>query len=237
MKIIALIPARGGSKGIPNKNIKEFCGKPLIIHSIETAKQSKYINEIVVSTDSLEISGIALEHGASVPFLRPSEISQDNSPDIDFFRHYLDWMNENSKDIPDLIVHLRPTYPIRDVHFLDNCIEQIIANYDNYDSLRTVIENKDKSPFKMYTVNGKLLKPVVPSGEYPFIRELHNQCRQILPTTYTHNGCIDIVKPSLILNRNMLSGDKILPVVMDQSEINDIDSIEDWVKAEERLNA
>ena len=236
MKIVALIPARGGSKGIPNKNSKNFCGKPLIAHSIETAKQSIFINEIVVSTDSLEISNVALEHGASVPFLRPSEISQDYSPDIDFFKHYLGWLKECGKEIPDLFIHLRPTYPIRDVQFLDNCIEQMISNYENYDSLRTVIENKDKSPFKMYTVDGKLLKPVVPSSEYPFVRELHNQCRQVLPTTYTHNGCIDIVKPSLILNRNMLSGDKILPVVMDQNEVNDIDSIEDWIKAEERLN-
>ena len=237
MKIVSIIPARGGSKGIPNKNIKDFCGKPLIVHSIETSLSSKFINETIVSTDSTEIGDIAIQHGASVPFFRPSKISQDNSPDIEFFKHYIAWLNKNNKEIPDLFVHLRPTYPIRDVEFLDSCIERMMSNYENYDSLRTVIENKDKSPFKMYTVEGKLLKPVIPSSEYPFLKELHNQCRQVLPTTYLHNGCIDILKSSLIQNRNMLSGDNILPIIMDKNEVNDIDTIEDWIKAENRFRS
>jgi CMP-N,N'-diacetyllegionaminic acid synthase len=235
MKIVALIPARGGSKGIPHKNIKDFCGKPLISHSIELSKNSKYINEIIVSTDSLEIADIALKYGANVPFIRPPEISQDNSPDIDFIKHYLSWLNETNKDIPDIIVHLRPTYPIRNLDFLNNCIEQMIENYDTYDSLRTITENKSKSPFKMYTIDKNILKPVVPPSEFPFIKELYNQCRQVLPITYTHNGCIDIIKTSII-NNNMLSGNKILPVVMEDTEVNDIDTPDDWENAENRYN-
>lgn len=236
MKIIALIPARGGSKGIPNKNIKTFCGKPLISYSIEIAKKSKYINETIVSTDSEEIKDIALKYGAQVPFIRPSKISQDNSPDIDFFKHYLDWITNNKKNMPDLIIQLRPTYPIRDINFLNSCIEKMIINYKDYDSLRTVIENKNKSPFKMYTLDSKKLIPIVSNNSFPFIKEPYNRCRQDLPKTYIHNGCIDIVKTSLILNKNILSGDNILPIVMNENESNDIDTLDDWNLAEKRYN-
>jgi CMP-N,N'-diacetyllegionaminic acid synthase len=234
MKVVALIPARGGSKGIIDKNIKHFCGKPLIYYSIEIAKKSKYISDVVVTTDSLAISDVALQCGVSVPFLRPSELAQDNSPDIDFFNHYLKWLKDHNKDIPELIVHLRPTYPIRDVQFLDNCIDKFIQNYDKYDSLRTVIENTDKSPYKMYTVEDNKLSPVVPASQFPFAKEPFNMCRQILPKTFTHNGCIDIVKSSVILEKNILSGYNIFPVIMDSAEKNDIDTMDDWKIAEKR---
>ena len=153
MRIIALIPARGGSKTIPNKNIKDFQGHPLIAHSIFLANNCKFINETIVTTDSEEISEIAIKYGAKVPFLRPSKIAQDESMDIDFFKHYLKWCKEENKQLPDLIVQLRPTYPIRNPDLLDHCLNKFIQNYDNYDSLRTVVKNNFKSPYKMYTLD------------------------------------------------------------------------------------
>lgn len=241
MYIVSLIPARGGSKGIPNKNIKLLNNKPLIAYSIETSLKSDFINETIVSTDSTAIAEISKKYGASVPFLRPSNISQDNSTDIEFINHYINWVKDNNKKIPDIIIHLRPTYPIRDNDFLDKCIQTFINNYEQYDSLRTVIES-EKSPFKMYCIEDnynsnikeKQLIPVIPASEYMFLKEPYNMCRQDLPKTYLHNGCIDIFKTSILKN-NTISGKTIYPIIMDNSENNDIDTLEDWNKTEKRL--
>ena len=236
MKIVALIPARGGSKGIRNKNIKKLNGYPLIYYSIMLAKKSKYVNDVIVTTDSEEIANIAKEHGANVPFLRPKEISADLSPDIDFFKHYLQWAKENNST-PDVIIQLRPTYPLRKLDTLNSCIEKFIQNYDDYDSLRTVVKNNYKSPFKMYILeSNNRLKPAVPTNTFPFIKEHYNQCRQKLPDTYLHNGCIDIIK-SNIIEKNLLSGSNIYPYIMEDEEIYDIDTIEDWNNVEKRIQS
>jgi len=241
MYIVCLIPARGGSKGIPNKNIKLLNNKPLIAYSIETSLSSSFINDTIVTTDSDEIAKISREYGATVPFKRPDNISQDKSLDIEFINHYMDWVKENNMKIPDIIVQLRPTYPIRDTDYLDYCIQTFVNNYEKYDSLRTVVE-LDKTPFKMYhiedhydqTILEKRLTPVIPQSEYMFLKEPHNMCRQDLPKTFLHNGCIDMLKTS-ILSRNTISGRNIYPIIMNKNEHYDIDTVEDWKKTEERL--
>ena len=237
LKILAIIPARSGSKGIPNKNIKEFKGKPLICHSIECAKKSKYINNIIVSTDSEIIKNIALESGALVPFLRPLNISQDLSTDFEFMEHCLNFIIENDiENIPDIVVQLRPTYPLRKIETLEDCIEIFLNNYNEYDSLRTVYK-LDKSPYKMYEKieknNKNYLIPLF--KEVNGIKEPYNQCRQLLPDTYIHNGCIDIIKSNIILNYKSMSGDKIYPYIMNKEDNDDIDTIEQWKIAEEKL--
>ena len=233
MKIIAIIPARSGSKGIPNKNIKLYKGKPLLAHSIIQALQSKYITEVYVSTDSQEYKEIALEYGALVPFLRPSQFADDLSPDIDLFNHFLVYYHENiNTTYPDIIVQLRPTYPNRTVDLIDNCIEIFINNYDNYDSLRTVIP-LNKSPYKMYYIDEKnMLIPYL--LKYKDIIEPYNQARQLLPQTYLHNGCIDIIKTDTIITKNLLSGNNIYPFIMDENENNDIDTEEDLINSEKK---
>ncbi len=233
MKIIAIIPARSGSKGIPNKNIKLYKGKPLLAHSILQALQSKYITEVYVSTDSQEYKEIALEYGALVPFLRPPQFSEDLSPDIDLFNHFLVHYHENINTIyPDIIVQLRPTYPNRTVELIDNCIEIFINNYDNYDSLRTVIP-LNKSPYKMYYIDEQnMLIPYL--LKYKDIVEPYNQARQLLPQTYLHNGCIDIIKTDTIITKNLLSGNNIYPFIMDENENNDIDTEEDLINSEKK---
>jgi CMP-N-acetylneuraminic acid synthetase len=228
LNIIALIPARSGSKGIPDKNIKLYKGLPLLVHSINIAKESKYINDVYVSTDSNEYQDIALKYNAKVTPLRSAEISDDLSPDIETFKFFLNSLDYNNSYInckPDIIIHLRPTYPNRKVELLDDCIEQFIQNYNSYDSLRTVILIK-KCPVKMYYIENNKLIPYF--KEYNNLIEPYNQARQCFPDTYLHNGCIDIVKTSIILNNNLLSGYSILPYIMDEIENDDIDDIDDF---------
>ena len=126
MKILCLIPARSGSKSLPHKNIKLLNNKPLLAYSIEQAKNSKYNMRIIVSTDSKEYSDIANKYGAETPFLRPKEISQDNSTDFEFIKHAIEWLKENENYYPDIILQLRPTQPDRKVSDIDKCLDIFI---------------------------------------------------------------------------------------------------------------
>ena len=228
MKITAIIPARSGSKGIPHKNIKIYKNLPLLVHSINIAKECKYINEIIVSTDSEKYKKIAEKNGAVVPYIRPIEISNDLSTDIEFLKYHINWCNKNNNNLPDLIVQLRPTYPNRNIFHLNNTIKIMIDNFKEYDSLRTVIKF-DKSPFKMYRIKNNILGPLF--NKIDNIKEPYNRCRQDLPETYLHNGYIDIIKTGTIINKGSVTGDKIFPYIMDNNEINDIDTTEDWIKS------
>lgn len=238
-KIIALIPARSGSKSIPHKNIKIYKNIPLLVHSIIIAKKSKYINEIYVSTDSKEYKEISEKYGAIVPFIRPSTISDDLTPDIDVFKHFIEYYNNTYKYIPKYIVHLRPTYPNRNVELLDHLIT-IFTNNSKYSSLRTVV-SFDKSPYKMYNIintqTESILSPLFKHIEIEntVINEPYNQCRQILPTIYLHNGCIDIIDTKECILNNSMTGNKIMPYIMNNNEIYDIDTIEDWNQSEKAI--
>ena len=229
MKILCIIPARSGSKGIPNKNIKLFHDKPLLAWSINQAQQSKYNMRIIVSTDSQQYATIANNYGAETPFLRPPEISGDLSTDYECIKHGLDWLNLNENYIPDIVLQLRPTQPCRKVEDINKCLELFLENRHKYDSLRTVVEN-EKSPYKMYSISDKHdLQPLF--KEVNEIKEPYNQCRQILPKTYLHNGYIDIFNTSII-DSGTISGNKIYPYVMNKKDTIDIDTSEDWDKAE-----
>ncbi len=221
MKIFALIPARGGSKEIPRKNVIPYKGKPLIVHSIEIAKKCGYIEKIYVSTEDKEISDISTQHGAIV-IDRPMDLSQDLSTDFDVFQHFISVVKIADDDI---IVHLRPTYPERNEKLLDECIEKFIKD-STYDSLRTVFR-QDKTPFKMYRILDGNLTPLFKKVDH--IEEPYNQCRQILPTVFLHNGCIDITKASTI-KKGSMTGEKILPVIMSETDGIDIDTYEDLRK-------
>ena len=224
MKIIALIPARSGSKSIKNKNIKNYLGEPLLVHSIKIAKISEYISEIYVSTDSKEYQDIAIKNGAHAPFLRPKNISGDLSTDYECIDHFLNWYMNAKKNVPDLIIHLRPTYPNRSIKILNKAIELMQNNFEEYDSLRTIMPI-NKSGFKMYTVSNNTLHPFMNNCN---IEEPHNLPRQSLPTTYMHNGYIDIIKSSTVLKQNSVSGKNILPFIMNSEEKFDIDTTDEW---------
>lgn len=228
-EILCIIPARSGSKGVKDKNIRLFNGKPIISYTIEQALKCSIKMRVIVSTDSQKYKEIAIKYGAEVPFLRPSFISQDHSNDIEFIKHSIDYLKENYNYYPDFIVHLRITQPLRKVEDINSAIQIFIDNFEKYDSLRSVVEF-EKSPFKMYTINNddQLLEPLF--KDFNEISEPFNKGRQYLPKTYLHNGYIDIIKTSILTN-NTISGDKIYPFVMEKDQIIDIDSIEDWNKA------
>jgi N-acylneuraminate cytidylyltransferase len=181
---------------------------------------------IVVSTDSKEYGIIAQQHGAEVPFIRPDNISGDLSTDYEFLSHAVSWFLENENYRPDIILQLRPTSPLRKVEDIDDCLSTFISNMQNYDSLRSVIPF-DKSPYKMYTIEGNTLTPLF--TEVNNIMEPYNQCRQVLPQCFLHNGYIDILKTSII-DKGTISGERIYPFVMSPEDNLDIDTEKDFKK-------
>lgn len=235
MYILTLIPARSGSKGIKDKNILDFAGKPLLTHSIDQAKKSKFYKQmkVVVTTDSQKYQQIAKDYGAEVPFLRPEEISGDDSLDFEFTRHALKWLKEHQNYIPDIVLHLRPTQPLRKVEDIDKCLSLFIDLRDKYDSLRSVVKIK-KSPFKMYTIEGQELKPLF--KQVKNITEPYNSLRQLLPDAYLHNGYIDVFNASIV-DQGTISGEKIYPYLMDEDDTVDIDTLEDWEQAIKKTNS
>jgi len=217
--IIALIPARGGSKSIKNKNIAPFCGKPLISHTIEQALQSKLIDRVIVSTDSNEIAKVAKQYDADVPFIRPSEIAQDDTLDLPVFEHCLEYLKSSERYIPDIIVQLRPTSPLRTVSMIDKAITILIDN-KNASSVRCVCE-PSQNPFKMWTIKDDgFMKPLVDIE----IQEPYNQPRQALPEVYWQNGYVDVMRYNTIVSNKSMTGDNILPMLVDSENIIDIDN-------------
>jgi CMP-N,N'-diacetyllegionaminic acid synthase len=216
-KIIAIIPARSGSKSILNKNIRMIQNKPLIAYTIEQALMTKSISEVIVSTDSLEYAKVAKEYGANVPFLRPKEFAEDLSTDLEVFMHALNFLEKEKGCCPDIIVHLRPTYPLRKIDDIEECIK-LLLNNPNVDSLRTISKSKE-TPYKMWFKDeNNILSPVV--GDL-ISNEFHSMPRQLLPTTYLQNACIDVIRASCILQKKSMTGDSVLGYVMEQN--HDID--------------
>ena len=222
--ILCIIPARSGSKSILHKNIKYYKDKPLIAWTIEQALQCKYISRVIVSTDSQEYADIAIKYGADVPFLRPIEISLDDSLDYSCMYHCIKWLEYNENYIPDIILHLRCTYPTRKIDDINNALNIFINNYDNYDSLRSIIECT--CAYKMYNINNNNLVPLFNSVNN--IQEPYNSLSQLLPKCYLHNGYIDIFNAKLI-NDNTISGKKIYPYIMDSTDNINIDEHSDWI--------
>jgi CMP-N-acetylneuraminic acid synthetase len=216
--ILAVIPARGNSKSIKNKNIKLLFGKPLIYYSINIAKRSKLINRIIVSSDSKKVINIAKKYGAEAPFVRPKELSKDNSKDHGLFLHCLEWLEKNENYIPDLIVHLRPTYPIRSAKIVDKAIQFALRNR-KYDCIRSVCE-PFQNPYKMWHLNtNNFLTPLLGN----FKNELYNSPRQKLRKVYWQNAYLDIVKYDTIKKQKSMTGKKIIPFILPSNSIFDID--------------
>ncbi len=228
-EVLALIPARGGSKGIPRKNIRNFAGYPLIAWSIAAAKQSKSVTRIIVSTDDEEIAAVARQFGAEMPFLRPSEFAQDNTTDLPVFVHALKWLAENEGYRPDVVVQLRPTSPIRPRGLVDKAIEILLAHPDA-DSVRGVV-SAGQNPHKMWRLPNGENAPMKNLLDVEGIDEPYNAPRQILPPVYWQTGHIDAIRTATILNGSM-SGKNIYPLVIDSRFTVDIDNLQDWARYE-----
>ena len=218
--VLALIPARGGSKAIPRKNLLEILGKPLVAYSIGHALASRHVTRTIVSTDDPEIAAVAKTCGAEVPFIRPAEFAQDLSPDVDVFRHALEWLRQHERYRCDLVVHLRPTGPVRRVELIDKAIETILARPDA-DSLRSVSVPAE-TPYKMWRIVDGLLEPIL---TLPDVVEPCCQPRQSLPDVFWQNGYVDIVRPGVVLDERLMCGRKVLPFVIDEP-IFEIDYVE-----------
>ncbi|WP_274309192.1 acylneuraminate cytidylyltransferase family protein [Solibacillus daqui] len=226
-EVLAIIPARSGSKGIPHKNIRDLDGQPLIAYSIQHALNSKLITRVIVSTDSPEYAAIAKSFGAEVPFIRPKNISGDLALDIEVFEHALEYLKQKENYVPELVVQLRPTYPIRQVQDIDKMIELLIDN-PNGDSIRC-ISQVNETPYKMWfkKENGEI-QPILRD-----LNEAYNMPRQSLPVVYYQNACIDVIWASVIMEKHSMTGEVILGYEMDENF--DIDSEEDFFKAEQYL--
>jgi N-acylneuraminate cytidylyltransferase len=209
--ILALIPARGGSKSIPRKNLVVVGGKPLIAHSIAQALASRHITRTIVSTDDAEIADVARRSGAEVPFIRPAEFAQDRSLDLDVFRHALTWLRDNGGYRPEAVVHLRPTGPVRRVERIDAAIQSLLE-HPEADSLRSV-SPPVQTPYKMWRIESGRLVPLL---QVPDLIEAHSSPRQGLPPVYWQNGYVDIVRPRVVLEQGRMAGDHVLPFIVDE---------------------
>lgn len=228
-EILAVIPARGGSKGIPRKNIKVFAGYPLLAYSVQAALDSQYVTRTIVSTDDQEIAAVARKFGAEVPFLRDPKFAKDDTLDFPVFENLLAVLKKEENYQPDFVVQLRPTSPIRPVDLVDKAIE-LIMNNPQVDSVRGVVPS-GQNPYKMWRIDAEsgLMTGLL---SVPGVAEPYNSARQLLPDTFWQTGHIDVIRTVVITEKKSMSGEKILPVFIDPDYTVDLDKLSDWQRAE-----
>ena len=229
-EILAIIPARGGSKGIPRKNIRKFAGYPLIAYSIAAGLKSELVTRVIVSTDDDEIAAVSREYGAETPFMQPAVFAEDNTTDLPVFEHALAWLAENENYHPDVVVQLRPTSPIRPTDCVDDAI-RILLDSPEADSVRGVVP-AGQNPHKMWRL---------PDGENAAMQNLlnvdgiaepFNAPRQSLPPIFWQTGHIDAIRSRAILEGKSMTGEKIFPLIIDAKYTVDIDNLSDWARYE-----
>ena len=224
---LAIIPARGGSKTVPAKNIKNLNGVPLIAYSIKVALENPLIDEVIVSTDDEDIAKIALSYGASVPFTRPKELATEKTPDRPVILHTLEWFENQNKISPGLILYLRPTAPFRSHGLINKCIG-IISKNKSFSSLRTVnTANGIHHPYWMFKDDNEILKPFIDNIDPTKFFQ-----RQLLPECFKLNGVVDILKPKIIKENSNIYGDSIGHLLTDDLITVDIDEQIDFDFAE-----
>jgi len=227
LKVLAVVPARGGSRSIPRKNIKLFAGHPLMAYSIAAGLQSDRVTRVITSTDDDEIAEVARSYGAEVPFLRPAELAQDQTTDLPVFQHALDWLSREEKYVPEIVVQLRPTSPIRPLDCVDRAVEILLENAE-VDSVRGVVPS-GQNPYKMWVIQDSgSMTPLLGDGP----PEAYNKPRQELPPTYWQTGHIDAIRAGTITDQGSMSGRVILPLRLDSRYAIDIDTPEDWRRGE-----
>jgi CMP-N-acetylneuraminic acid synthetase len=229
--VAAVIPARGGSKSIPRKNVRSLGGHPLLAYSIEAARQASAVDFVLVSTDDEQIRQVAIDYGAEAPFLRPASLALDETPDGPVFEHALRWLEAERSFRADLVVQLRPTSPFRPPGLVDQAVD-ILARCPEADSLRAVTA-PSQNPFKMWTLAGRYLQPLLGSHS----EELFNQPRQKLPQTFWQTGHLDVARRQTIFVQGSMTGQRILPLFVDPRYAVDIDTVDQWAFAEWLIEA
>jgi CMP-N,N'-diacetyllegionaminic acid synthase len=227
LRVLAVVPARGGSKGIPRKNMQLLAGKPLVVHAVETGLAAELVTRVVCSTDDPDIAEAARSAGAEVPFLRPSELAQDTSEDWPVFIHTLTWLEHDNWQ-PDLIVNLRPTSPLRTPRHVDEAIQLLLRT--GADSVKAVCLAR-QHPHKMW-----LRQPdgcIEPYLKTPFrLSRGPDVPRAELEDVYWQNGVVDVTRREVILERGVMIGPRVAGLVTAPHESIDIDTPLDLALAE-----
>lgn len=223
-KILAMIPARSGSKRLPGKNIKKLLGKPLIAWTIEQAKKSKYIDKLIVSTDYEKIAEISKKYGAEVPFLRPKELARDDSPSIDAIFHAIHWF-EARGEYYDILIVLEPTSPLRKDDDIDKAIKLFFESFEKADSLVSVGEVHLENPYITKKIKAGFLRPVIKTDK------IFYQSRQ-LPKVYFPYGVIYLSKVDALKKYKTVYQEKIIPYFIERWQNYEIDDIYDFMCVE-----
>ena len=226
--IVALIPARSGSKRVTDKNIRPLAGHPVIAYAIAAARQSGIFSAIVVSTDSEGYAEIARSCGGEVPFLRPAEMSADLSPDIEWLNFTLTKLRETGREY-DCFALLRPTSPFRLPQTIQRAWKEFLAE-EGVDSLRAV-EKCREHPGKMWVIRGRRMMPLLPMG--PADLPWHSTPYQALPEVYTQNASLEIAWTRVVLDGRTISGEVVMPFLTEGYEGFDVNRPNDWQLAEE----
>lgn len=223
-EVLAIIPARGGSKGIPRKNIRAFAGHPLIAFSIAAALQAESVTRVLVSTDDEEIAAIARQYGAETPFMRPAELAADKSTDLPVFQHALNWLDENENYRPQVVLHLHATTPVRPKGCLDEAV-RCLLEHPATDCVRSVVE-AGQNPYKMWRID-PASGDMQPLLSVPGMAEPFNAPRQSLPPVYWQTGHVNAIRLAAIQAGSM-TGKVIRPIIIDPRYLVDIDTPADW---------
>lgn len=227
-KVLGVITARGGSKGLPGKNIKPLLGKPLIAYAIEAAKASGVIDRLILSTDDVAIAEVAKKYGCEVPFMRPSELAQDNTPHLPVMQHAVKWLKDNDGYQPDYVVILQPTSPFRRPEHIKDAVDLILTTgADSVISVAEVLENFNSHKTMTIDSTGhlKLL-----NGNPLYKRPVR---RQDLPKEYWSTGLVYLFKTDLLFGAEPnFYGDRTSPLIVDRKYGVDINTAEDWAEAE-----
>lgn len=229
MKLVTIIPARGGSKSIPLKNIQYLKGLPLIAYSINYSKSCPLISRTIVSTDSSKIAKISREFGAEIPFIRPDEISGDDVADYPVIDHALKFLEKEYDEIIDAIVWLRPTSPLRPAMLIEKSVE-MLRKFPECTSIRSVVPSSEH-PYRQWMLLDNFIDSAVPDTK---IYEPYNIPRQKLPNMYFQSGDIEVVRRDTIL-KGSITGNKVLPLILSKNEMLDIDTFSDLDGAEVKL--
>ncbi|HEX3999265.1 MAG TPA: acylneuraminate cytidylyltransferase [Pirellulales bacterium] len=230
-EVLAIVQARGGSKGLLRKNVLPLGGHPLLAYSIASALAAESITRLIVSTDDDEIAAVAAQYGAEVPFRRPPELAADDTPDYPLFVHALDWLDREGSYRPEIVVQLRPTTPLRPRGLLDEAVRLLSADLQA-DCVRGVTTPK-QTPYKMWrdAANGYLAPLMATEFAEPY-----NMPRQKLPTAYWQTGHVDAIRTTTIRQQHSLTGKRVRPVFVDWSYCVDIDTLADFELAQQVID-
>lgn len=229
-QIVAIIPARSGSKGVKDKNILNLLNQPLIAWSIQAAKKSKLISHVFVDTDSEKYADISKKSGAEIAYIRPKEFAQDSSTDFDFINHFVRYL-ESINELPTALIHLRPTTPFRNPELIDEAINTFLQNQSEITAVRSVHEMSE-SAYKAFEIDQESILETIFTNEKNLDKS--NAPRQDFPKTFVANGYVDILKPNFILDSGLLHGNKVKAFITPQTL--EIDTSVDFDLCKYQLN-